>query len=132
MHVEVRRRFLTGLGVVGVTLTALFGHSVSNPAYAVSSVPAVSEIIVRYELGAPALNTKGQIWGSQCVRAKDRSLLKPGRWIGAGMRRVALTKVITQRRANQITTALATCPYVMWAEPNAVVLDLQLDPPARA
>jgi hypothetical protein len=118
--------------VFSVALLALLGYSVTPPASAVTPLPAISEIIVRYELGAPALNINGRLWGSQCVRAKDRSLLKPGRWIGAGMRRVALTKVITQRRANQITTALATCPYVMWAEPNAVVLDLQLDPPARA
>jgi len=131
MHDESGRKPVTHWWVIGVALIALLGYPVSTSASAVTPLPAVSEIIVRYELGAPPVISDGRPWGSQCVRAKDRALIKRGPWIGAGMRRIELSRTISQRRANRISTAFASCPYVMWAEPNAVVFDLQLDPPAR-
>jgi len=107
--------------VAALVILTLCGHLAAPSAIARDTPARVNELIVRYELGAPPVHNNGEPWGSQCVRLSDRKLLKRGRWIGAGMRRLELTKPLAKTRADRIAREISLCPYVLWAESNGVV-----------
>lgn len=84
----------------------------------------VTEIIVRYQTGAPPLTDDGDPWGSQCVTIAYRYDLRRGRDIGGRMRVVHIEPAVSPVVARAIALQMAQCPYVEWAE--AHVLQLQV------
>jgi hypothetical protein len=102
--------------VAALALVALCGHPTTSTAQA--SSPIVNEIIIQYGAGAPPQRWNGEPWGAQCVPKSERQLLERGRRLGAGMRVIELVRPISFARAARIATALGSCPYVSWAEPN--------------
>jgi hypothetical protein len=106
------------IAVAALTLAVLCGHPAAVAATPSNAERPVDALVVRYLVGAPPVAADGRPWGAQCARARDRQLLKPGRWIGAGMRTIRLNNPIRVQRAEQIARDVARCPYIAWAEPE--------------
>ena len=81
----------------------------------------VSKVVVRYSEDAPVKRSDGKPWGVQCVDARYRERLAPGRSLGAGMYIVRLQPPVSHRVALRIARQLDACPGVVWAEPSTVV-----------
>ena len=109
------------IAVAALTLAVLCGHSPAHAVEPENLAQPVDAIVVRYLIGAPPSLTDGRPWGAQCADRKDRTLLKPGRWIGAGMRTIRLDRSIRIVRAERIAQDIARCPYIAWAEPKIPV-----------
>jgi len=119
---------LTHISIVCIALT-FAGYPVTSLAAETVPSKSVTSVIIRYEVGAPPVTSKNRPWGTQCVRKKDRDLIaKRGRWIGAGMRKVILTRAVGTLRANRIARDISLCPYIDFAEPNLPIFGAHLAP----
>lgn len=84
----------------------------------------VTEIIVRYEAGAPPTTRGGEPWGSQCVSDAYRADMKIGRDIGGRMRVLRIDPPVTPTVARVMALQMSQCPYVEWAEADVLQLTL--------
>jgi hypothetical protein len=109
---------------MSVVFMGLMSYQSALGAQAHESDRAITQLIIRYDAGAPPVNAQGRPWGAQCVRKRDQVLLNRGRWNGAGMRLLVLKEPVNSARAHRIARELSLCPYVLWAEPNSVLLGL--------
>lgn len=80
----------------------------------------VTQVIVRYEVGAPPATSAGRPWGAQCVARNYRDSLTNGRWIGARMRVVVIDPPVTATVARVIALQMQQCPYIEWAEADVI------------
>ena len=80
----------------------------------------VTQLIARYEVGAPATTTAGRPWGAQCVAGKERESLDLGRQLGARMRVVLIDPPVTTRIARVIALQMQTCPKIEWVEADVI------------
>lgn len=80
----------------------------------------VTQLIARYETGSPTVTTTGRPWGAQCVSSTYRDNLHQGRGLGAGMRTVQIVPPVTPTVARAIALQFQQCPYIEWAEADAV------------
>jgi hypothetical protein len=103
--------------MVGVAMM-LGAQSVANPAEARDWHAGTDELVVRYDVSAPASRWNGRPWGSQCVERVFARELTAGQWLGAGMRIVRFDRVVPAKTAQKVASQLERCPYVLWAEPN--------------
>jgi len=119
---------LTQISIVCVALT-FAGYPVTSLAAETVPSKSVTSVIIRYEVGAPPATSKNRPWGTQCVRQNDRELIdRRGRWVGAGMRKVILTRAVSQLRAERIARDISLCPYIEFAEPNLPIFGAHLAP----
>ena len=92
----------------------------------------VSQIVVRYRPGAPPSTNDGAPWGSQCVSQNYEADLERGPSIGAQMKVVTIDPPVRPVVAELIALEMAQCPYIEWAEADAVRFDVpssvDLDP----
>lgn len=117
-------RIATGLAIASV-LSSGCGTSPSSAAGGSDSERgAVTEIVVRYEVGAPPATVRGKPWGSQCVSTAYRAGLKIGREIGGRMRVVHIDPPVIPTIARVMALQMSQCPYVQWAEADVLELTL--------
>lgn len=92
----------------------------------------VTQIVVRYQQGAPPAASEGRPWGSQCVSPEHQALLQIGPSIGAQMKVVSIDPPLLPLTAELIALQMQQCPYVEWAEADVVRFDVpsaqDLDP----
>lgn len=92
----------------------------------------VSQIIVRYGPGAPPSTSDGAPWGVQCVSQDYKANLTRGLSIGAQMKVVMINPPVLTVVAELIALEMQQCPYIEWAEADAVRFDVpsarDLDP----
>lgn len=92
----------------------------------------VTQIVVRYQQGAPPVTSEGNPWGAQCVSPEYQAMLEPGPSIGAQMKVVTIDPPLLPVVAELIALEMQQCPYVMWAEADVVRFDVpsaqDLDP----
>jgi len=112
------------LAVVGISLI-FAANAFAPPAGATVRTSQTDELLVRYDLGAPPVRWNGRPWGSQCVAGALAQQMRPGRWIGAGMRIIRFDRAVPAGTAQRVATQFQRCPYVAWAEPNNVRLLLE-------
>lgn len=84
----------------------------------------VTQIVVRYEQGAPPTTSEGRPWGSQCVSTAHRQKLFVDRGIGARMRVVRIQPPTSAFLARAIAAQIGQCPLIEWAEADTVTLTL--------
>ena len=78
----------------------------------------IHEFIVRYVGDPPETTIYGQPWGVQCLQVEFRNALRPGIWLGGGMRVLKLQRPIPVNEAMSLAADLGTCVHVDWAEPD--------------
>jgi hypothetical protein len=110
---------LTAVALVGVAPASSAAESTAD------EQARVSEIIVRYQAQAPVITKKGRPWGAQCVPRVYRSSLQFGREIGAGMRVVGVQPPVSVAVARVIARHVEDCPFVAWAEADAVLFTIE-------
>lgn len=92
----------------------------------------VSQIVVRYQQGAPPATSEGLPWGTQCVSTEYQADLSPGPSIGAQMKVVSIDPPVLPIVAQLIALEMQQCPYIVWAEADVVRFDVpsaqDLDP----
>ena len=82
----------------------------------------MTEVIVRYQAGAPPSTDDGDPWGSQCLTIAYRHDLRRGRDIGGRMRVVHIEPAVSPVVARAIALQMSQCPYVEWAEADVLQL----------
>jgi hypothetical protein len=102
----------------------LSAQSVATTAEASDRLTRTNELLVRYELGAPPVRWNGLPWGSQCVTGALARGMRVGRWIGAGMRIIRFDGFVRVKTAKRVASQFEGCPYVLWAEPNGILLNV--------
>jgi len=80
----------------------------------------VTQLIARYEVGAPPATSAGRPWGAQCVARSHRDTLANGRWIGARMRVIRIDPPVTPTVARVIALQMQQCPYIEWVEADVI------------
>ena len=118
-------RTLTGLATASMMVLSGCGAASSS---AVGSPRVerseVTEIIVRYEVGAPPTTRSGEPWGSQCLSAAYRADMRIGRDIGGRMRVLRINPPVSPTVARVMALQMSQCPYVEWAEADVLRLTL--------
>lgn len=121
MHTAIRT-------LVGVSITCVvFLTGCETASSSAASGPRlekskVTDIIVRYQTGAPPSTDNGDPWGSQCVTIAYRYDLRRGRDIGGRMRVVHIEPAVSPVVARAIALQMSQCPYVEWAEADVLQL----------
>lgn len=84
----------------------------------------VSQIVVRYQPGAPPATSEGHPWGVQCVSPDNQARLSLGPSIGARLKVVTVDPPVPPVLAQLMALEMEQCPYIEWAEADVVRFDV--------